>query len=254
LLALLAVGVVTIVASAAPAGAGEAKGCAWSVESVDRDGKVIDTARGPGAGATQDDPLLVDLQGVIRYKGTTDEVIAHGSWTVTTSGGLAISFGGDVTNDSGDTEKSGTEKLGDRLTVDLGGFGTLALFSGLIHVDFEATGEGGATCTASGWLETTGNEFGSLPFFGGVIGIAVGLGLVVSAWPVSPAGGSMGSGSMGSGSTGAGSMGGGPGSGSAPGTGATPSEGTGPRPGPIGGGSAPADGEGPRPGTIGGSP
>jgi hypothetical protein len=105
LLALSAVWLALGVAFAAPAGAGEAKGCTWSVKSLDRDGKVIDTASGPGSGATKDDPLSIDQQGNVQYQATTDQVIAHGSWNVETSGALSISFGGDVTNDSGTTDK-----------------------------------------------------------------------------------------------------------------------------------------------------
>jgi hypothetical protein len=39
------------------------------VKSLDRDGEVIDTASGPGEGATKDDPLLIDQQGSIAYRG-----------------------------------------------------------------------------------------------------------------------------------------------------------------------------------------
>jgi hypothetical protein len=222
---------------AGPAGAGEADGCTWSVRSLDRDGKVIDTASGPGQGATKDDPLLIDQQGSIAYQGTTDEVIAHGSWNVEVSGGPGISFGGDVTNDSGDTEKSGTEELESRLTVDVGPFGRVAFFSGLIRVDFEATGEGGATCTASGWLETDSNTFGSVPFIVGGLASLLGLGLLFFGWPVAQ-GGTAGAGGAGGAGSAAGAEAAGP---------------SGPTPG-TGGGGAPAQGAGPRPGPIGGAP
>jgi hypothetical protein len=217
------------VALTGPASAGEADGCTWSVKSLDRDGKVIDTASGPGGGATNDDPLLIDQQGSIAYQGTTDEVIAHGSWNVEVSGGPGISFGGDVTNDSGTTEKSGTEELESRLTVDAGPFGRVALFSGLIRVDFEATGEGGATCTASGWLETNSNAFGSLPFIVGGLASLLGLGLLFFGWPVSQGGVAGAGGVSGAGTTGT------SGTTSAVGGGGAPAEGAGPRPGPIGG-------------------
>jgi len=220
--AVLVAGAVCCAASvvlAAPAGAGEAKGCTWSVTSLDRDGKVIDTASGPGRGATKDDPLSIDPQGTIDYRGTTDSVIADGSWSVGTSGGPSISFGGDVTNDSGDVDKSGTEKLDSRLTVDAGPFGTVTLVSGLIHVNFEATGASGATCTASGWLETTGSSFGSLPFIAGTLVSLLGIGLLLFGWPVT-----------------SGAAPGGAGAGTtAGGVGGAPAEGSGPRPGPIGG-------------------
>jgi hypothetical protein len=222
----------TGVTLAGPAGAGQADGCSWSVKSLDRNGKVIDTASGPGQGATKDDPLLIDQQGAIEYRGTTDEVIAHGSWTVEVSGGPGISFGGDVTNDSGATEKSGTEELESRLTVDVGPFGRVAFFSGLIHVDFKATGANGATCTASGWLETNSNTFGSLPFVVGGLASLLGLGLLFFGYPVSQ-GGAVSAGGAGAASPGGGAGGAGA-SGPAPAAGA-PAEGAGPRPGPIGG-------------------
>jgi hypothetical protein len=217
-----------------PAGAGEADGCTWSVKSLDRNGKVIDTASGPGEGATKDDPLLIDQRGSIEYQGTTDEVIADGSWDVTVSGGPGISFGGDVENESGSTEKSGTEELESRLTVDVGPFGRVALFSGLIRVDFEASGANGATCTASGWLETNSSAFGSLPFVVGGLAALLGLGLLFFGYPVTP-GGVAGGGSAASRS----------------GAGATAADGPS---SPVGGGGAgaPAEGAGPRPGPIGG--
>jgi len=227
---LIALGAV----AAGPAGAGEAKGCTWSVKSLDRDGKVIDTASGPGQGATRDDPLLIDPRGSIAYKGTTDQVIAHGSWTVEVSGGPGISFGGDVKNDSGSTEKSGTEELESRLTVNAGPFGRMALFSGLIRVDFRATGADGATCTASGWLETDTSMFGSLPFVAGGLATLLGLGLLFFGWPVS--GGT--AAPVGTGGT--------AGPTSASGAGGTPAGGA--------AGGAPAEGPGPRPGPIGGAP
>lgn len=218
-----AAGVAALVASAifvVPAGAGDADGCTWTVRSLDADGRVIDTASGPGPGATKSDPLSIDPEGSITYQGTTDQVVAHGSWSVETSGGLAISFGGDVTNDEGDTEKSGTEELESRLTVDIGPFGTVAVISGLVHVDFEATGEGGARCTASGWVETTGSPFGNLVFIAGSLLSLFGIALLVVGWPVAPGGGV--------GDVGA-------------------------RPGPAAAGGVPTDGPGPRPGPIGGA-
>lgn len=229
LLALSAVWLALGVAFAAPAGAGEANGCTWSVKSLDRDGKVIDTASGPGSGATKDNPLLIDQQGKIEYQATTDQVIAHGSWNVETSGAVSISFGGDVKNDSGTTDKSGTEELESRLTVDMGPFGRVALFTGLIHVDFKATGANGATCTASGWLETNSNTFGSVPFVLGALAALGGISLLFFGWPVSTAG-----------PTGA--------------TGPTPSAGSGGGGAAGAAGGAPAEGPGPRPGPIGGAP
>lgn len=226
---LFAVGLV----AAGPAGAGEAKGCTWSVKSLDRNGKVIDTASGPGQGATKDDPLLVDPRGSIAYQGTTDQVIAHGSWTVDVSGSLGLSFGGDVKNDSGSTQKSGTEQLESRLTVDAGPFGRLALFSGLVRVDFRATGADGATCTAGGWLETDTSSFGSVPFVVGGLAALLGLGLLFFGWPVTTGGAAPTAGSAGT-------------TGAASGTGGTPAGGA------VGG--APAEGAGPRPGPIGGAP
>ena len=102
---LIALGAVV----AGPAGAGEAQACTWTVKSLDRDGKVIDTASGPGQGATRDDPLLIDSRGSIAYEGTTDEVIAHGSWTVEVRGGAGIWVGGDVEDDSCATQESANQ-------------------------------------------------------------------------------------------------------------------------------------------------
>jgi hypothetical protein len=171
LAAMAAVGLFTAgawTASARPATAGEASGCTWKVtsyhgESDPPTGSAIDTAAGPGTGATAGDPLDVDARGSIAYSGTTDQVIQHGTWKVTTSGVLNVPFEGTVRNDSGDLSYSGVEPLQEHLTKTVPILGDVVLLQGLIRVDFTATGANGATCTASGYLYVGGASFWESP-------------------------------------------------------------------------------------------
>jgi hypothetical protein len=181
---------VSLGGSATRTSAGQASGCTWSVVSWNADHtRQLDTASGPGDGATSDNPLDVDAKGSIQYSGTTDAVIANGEWTVETSGVLNIPFHGRIENSSGSTSYSDEEPLEEHLTKDLPLLGTSVLLQGLIHVDFTATGESGATCTASGYLKVGGAGFFESPqTIMAVMILMLGIVLGLLAWPTGPVG------------------------------------------------------------------
>ncbi len=172
---------------AAPAGAGTAKGCSWEVDSLNRNRVAIDSARGPGRGATQDDPLQVDPEGFLAYSGNTNQVLQNGSWKASTSGAIAVSFGGKIRNRRGETQKEGVESLKERLTIDAGFLGRMDAFAGLVKIEYVGRGANGAQCVASGWIETTSSVLRSIPFYVGTLALLMGILLLLLGWPVGAA-------------------------------------------------------------------
>ncbi len=127
----------------------DASGCQGSAISFTTTDEQIQSVTAPGPGATQDDPFEVDFDGPVRWEGSSDEVIANGSWTVTAR---PFSFGGDVTNSSGTTTADGEITPSEYLPFAI---------PGLVLVTVDLTGESGATCSVSGWIQFSGNPLQS---------------------------------------------------------------------------------------------
>lgn len=131
------------------ASAADASGCEGSATSLDSTGATIQTVTVPGPGATQDDPFMVDHAGTVQWQGVTDEVIQDGSWQVTAT---PFSFTGEITNSSGKKKLSGEVSPDDYLPFAI---------PGLVLVTVDLSGTGGATCTATGWIQFTGSPLSS---------------------------------------------------------------------------------------------
>lgn len=158
--------VVAVFAFPSAASAAEADGCSGSFTSHDASGGTIDTARAPGAGATQGDPLRIDPAGSVTWEGATNAVIKDGTWSVTVAG---LPFrSGSFKNTDGATSRAGTQDFSQ-----LPGPAKWALRGAMvIPVSGTISGSGGS-CEVSGYITGTGSATSSPIFFGGA-----GLGLI----------------------------------------------------------------------------
>ncbi len=136
------------VAAGAAVGA-DASGCQGSATSFTAAGEEIQSVTAPGPGATQEDPFRVDFDGPVRWAGSSDVVIANGDWTVRAA---PFSFSGDVRNSSGTTTADGEITPSEYLPFAI---------PGLVLVTVDLTGEAGATCSVSGWIQFSGNPLQS---------------------------------------------------------------------------------------------
>jgi hypothetical protein len=127
----------------------DASGCQGSATSATASGQEIQTVTAPGSGATQEDPFLVDFDGPVSWEGSSEAVIANGSWTVRA---MPFTFTGEVTNSSGATTANGTVTPDEYLPFAI---------PGLVRVTVDLAGEGGAACSVSGWIQFSGNPLSS---------------------------------------------------------------------------------------------
>ena len=165
--AVLAVGLPMTAARAA-----DATGCSGSVQSLMADGTELDTASAPGAGGTENDPLVIDPEGAVAWEGSTDTAITSGSWAVAVGGVPFLS--GTVDNGDGKMSSSGVVDLASAPAPVQWVFVTNAR----IPVAGEMTGPEGS-CTGSGYIAGTGGSPTSSPVFYMGLGF-IGLGLAMA--------------------------------------------------------------------------
>ncbi len=174
IVALSALAVLALGLPASAALAADATGCSGSVQSLMADGSPLDAASAPGAGGTEDDPLVIDPDGSVTWQGSTDVAITSGSWAVA-AGGVPI-LSGTIDNADGKTSSSGVVEL----STTLAPVQWLLVTSALIPVAGEMTGPEGS-CTGSGWITGTGGSPMSSPvFYAGVGFIALGLVMAIT--------------------------------------------------------------------------
>lgn len=151
---------------AGPVGAFELDGgCSLTITSTDASGATIDTASGPGSGATQSDPLMIDWEGSVSWNGSSGETVFnnHG-WQVYVYRVPSPVRGGHE-NDADETVGSGSAGVGENAP-----FRT----TGLYHVSGDIKGDGGAECSGSAWLQLVGDPTGTVPWLFGIVLIVVG--------------------------------------------------------------------------------
>lgn len=134
-----------VVPTAPAASAADASGCSGSAVSLDADGVPVDTVKVPGPAGTQANPFIIDLDGTVAWKGSTDAVITDATWSVSVMG-LPL-FGGDFANEERTKARAGTASLADLP------FAARVMLQGsqVIPVAGSVSGAGG-TCTASGYI------------------------------------------------------------------------------------------------------
>ena len=167
MLSAMAAMLLAALATGAAVGA-DASGCQGSATSFTTSGAEIQSVTAPGSGATQDDPFQVEFDGPVTWEGSSDQVIANGGWTVTAT---PFTFTGDVTNSSGRKKADGTITPSEYLPFAI---------PGLVLVTVELSGEGGASCSVSGWIQFSGNPLSS-PAGWVAIGLSVlgGIGMLI---------------------------------------------------------------------------
>ena len=160
---------------AAPVAAFELNGgCTVTLTSMDASGNVIDTATGPGAGGTQDDPFMIDWDGTISWQSSSGStVFMNHSWQTYVFLVPTPVRGGDP-NEDGSTTGSGTAGVGENAPVRI---------TGLYHVSGEINGDDGAHCDGNGWFRLIGDPLGTVPFFVALVSILAGTALLFAARP-----------------------------------------------------------------------
>ena len=166
------------------AAAADASGCQGRAVSFDSSGIPVSDAKAPGAGGTQNDPLVVVGDGRVDWSGSTDSVIKNGSWSVKVSpanAGLVGErffdlfsgslFSGDIDNESGKRSTSGSK--------DVSEFTTTSFLTGVYKVKWSATGNG-AACTGTAFIELAESPWKSPMFYIAILMLLIGLGVLGS--------------------------------------------------------------------------
>jgi hypothetical protein len=152
-----------LLVAAAPVAAFPLSLCQLSLTSKDATGATIDTAQSGANDATQSDPFLVDWGGSVDYTGTTTNVIKNYSYQVYVLG-IPTNLRGADTNDDEEVDGSGTVGVSPNAPFRV---------TGLFKVSGGYSGEGGS-CAGDGWFKLIGDPTGTVPFWLGLILIALG--------------------------------------------------------------------------------
>jgi hypothetical protein len=152
-----------LLVAAAPVAAFPLSLCQLSLTSTDASGATHDTAQSGANDATQADPFLVDWDGSVVYVGTTTNVIKNYRYQVSVLGIPTPIAGGD-TNDDENVEGNGTVSVSANAPFRI---------TGLFLVSGGYQGEGGS-CNGSGWFKLTGDPTGTVPFWLGLVLVALG--------------------------------------------------------------------------------
>lgn len=129
----------------AVAHAGEASGCAATVTTLSQSGDTLGTAQFPGEGATQANPLPVDVNGSVTFSATTPAPYSSGTWEVSAAGVIVAS--GDFTNPDGLQEFTASDVSGEIPAS----VSSLVSEGSVVPVSVSVSSVDG-TCTASGYL------------------------------------------------------------------------------------------------------
>ncbi len=157
-----------IAALAAPVAAFPLTNCTLKATALAKDGSQIDSIEGGAADATQADPFLVDWDGTITYSGGSNIAMVNNTWGVSVFTFPTPLQGGDP-NPQDSRTGSGTVGVSANAPFRL---------TGLYYVSGSLTGSGG-TCTGSGWFKLTGDPIGTIPFFGGLGVLILGLAMLL---------------------------------------------------------------------------
>ena len=132
--------------------------CTIKLTSVDAGGATIDTATVGDADGTQANPLLVDWDGSVEWDGSTGPLVIKDSrWSISLFYVPTPESGGEA-NEDGDKGGDGTVRISEDLPFRV---------TGLYFVTGQISGTGGG-CDGSGWINVTGDPFGTVPFWIGI--------------------------------------------------------------------------------------
>lgn len=146
--------------------------CTLDLTSLDANGANLDTATAGADDATQSDPFMVDWDGSVAWTGTMGSlVIKDHTWGVSVFNIPTPLSGGDP-NAGGKTDGAGTVQVGENLPFRM---------VGLFYVSGSISGSGGS-CAGSGWMQLTGDAFGTIPFWIGLVLLVLGALLYWMGW------------------------------------------------------------------------
>jgi hypothetical protein len=157
-----------VLALAAPVAAFPLTNCTMQATSSTAAGGPLDSIQGGAPDATQQDPFLVDWDGTVAYTGGSNVAMVNNHWGINVFIVPTPLQGGDP--NTADT-RTGNGTVGVSANAPF-------RFTGLYYVSGTLTGSGG-TCTGSGWFKLTGDPVGTIPFFGGIVVLIVGVLLLV---------------------------------------------------------------------------
>jgi hypothetical protein len=152
-----------LLVAAAPVAAFPLSLCELSLTSTDADGATVDTAQSGANDSTQADPFLVDWDGSVLYVGTTTNVVKDYNYQVFVLGIPTPIRGGD-TNDDENVDGEGSVGVSANMPFRV---------TGLFKVSGTYEGTGGS-CNGSGWFKLTGDPTGTVPFWLGLVLLAIG--------------------------------------------------------------------------------
>jgi hypothetical protein len=152
-----------LIAVAAPVAAFPLSTCELALVSTDAAGTQVDAAQSGANDSTQADPFLVDWDGSVQYAGTTTNVVKNYNYQVFVLGIPTPIRGGDA-NDDENVDGEGTVKVSSNMPFRV---------TGLFKVSGTYEGEGGS-CNGSGWFKLTGDPTGTVPFWLGLVLVALG--------------------------------------------------------------------------------
>ena len=158
---LAALGVLVL---AAPVGAFPLTNCTLKATALKADGSTMGSIENGKADATQDNPFLVDWDGTITYSGGSNIAMLNNTWSVSVFTFPTPLSGGD---DNPKDDRTGSGTVGVSANAPF-------RFTGLYYVYGELTGSGGS-CVGSGWFKLAGDPIGTIPFFGGLGILILGL-------------------------------------------------------------------------------
>ena len=141
---------------AAPVAAFPLTNCTLQATGLAADGSTIGSIQSGADDATQDHPFLVDWDGTVSYKGSSQIEMKNNTWHVDVFG-IPTPLSGSDPNTADNRDGSGTVGVSANAPFRI---------TGLYFVSGSLTGSGG-TCTGSGWFKLTGDPIGTIPFFVG---------------------------------------------------------------------------------------
>jgi hypothetical protein len=175
MLALLGATGLALALPASAASAANATGCSGSVVSMNAAGDEIGTAKAPGEGGTQADPLPIDTAGKVAWKGSTDSVITDATWSVSVGGATFLQ--GTFANSEGATTSEGVQDMSGLPGL----LGSVLTNKMAVPVAGEITGTGGS-CSADGFITGIVAPTSSPVFYAGAVvgavGLAMGIGVI----------------------------------------------------------------------------
>lgn len=154
---------------AAPAAAFPLTNCTLQATGLAADGSTIGSIQSGADDATQDHPFLVDWDGTVAYKGSTQVEMKNNTWHVDVFG-IPTPLSGGSPNGEDNRDGSGTVGVSANAPFRI---------TGLYYVSGSITGSGG-TCTGSGWFKLTGDPIGTIPFFVALGVLVVGILMLVA--------------------------------------------------------------------------